>query len=177
MKIKLYEFRDILPLILHFKFFNMKTNFLICFFVVLPLSVVGCGDKGPAVYFVTGTVYLDDEPFPECRVVFTPKDASSGTDASGRTDDQGVYKIQTLHGKADGGTTPGEYVVSFNKMNISWDGKSYVPSSTPAEDPIKDTRSEEALPQIYISQRTSPESATVTKNAKENVFDFHLKSK
>jgi len=159
----------------------MKANIQYCLFTILPLLIVvaGCGgDKGPVVYFVTGTVYLDDVPLPNCRVIFSPN-TSGGIemDASGRTDENGVYKIQTQTGKVDGGTTPGEYTVSFSKMKISWDGKSYVQSATPGVEPVKDTRSEEGLPPIYTSQRTSQETATVTNNAKSNVFDFHLKSK
>ena len=159
----------------------MKSSIPICLFAILSLLflVAGCGgDKGPTVYLVTGTVYLDDEPLPDCRVSFSPK-TPGGTevDASGRTGEDGTYKIQTATGKVDGGTTPGEYIVSFSKMQEIWDGKSFRDSGPPGTPPVKDSRGEEVLPQIYTSQRTSPESATVTKNAKENVFDFHLKSK
>ncbi|MGL6195749.1 MAG: lipoprotein [Thermoguttaceae bacterium] len=156
---------------------NIRLNFFINLVVILSLLfvVAGCGNRGPAVYHVTGTVYLDDEPLPECRVIFTPKNPGGAElDASGSTDANGVYKIQTLHGKPDGGTTPGDYTVSFSKMNIIWDGKSYVASSTPGEEPIKDTRSEEGLPVEYTSQRTSPESATVTKDAKKKCIRFSL---
>jgi len=159
----------------------MKANIQYCLFAILPLLIVvaGCGgDKGPAVYFVTGTVYLDDAPLPDCRVIFSPN-ASGGTemDASGRTDENGVYKIQTATGKVDGGTTPGEYAVSFSKKKEIWDGKSYRLSGPTGTDKIKDSRSEEELHPFYTSQRTSPEKATVTKTAKSNVFDFHLLSK
>jgi len=160
----------------------MKTNIQICLFVILPLLflIAGCGgDKGPAVYSVTGTVYLDDAPLADCRVIFSPKALGDGTetDASGRTDANGVYKIQTTTGKVDGGTTPGKYAVSFSKSKEIWDGKSYREGGPPGTPPIKDSRSVEVLPKIYTSQRTSPESATVTNIPKQNQFDFHLKSK
>ena len=161
----------------------MKANIQFCLFAILPLLIMatGCGgNKGPVVYFVTGTVYLDDEPLPGCRVIFTPN-ASGGTeiDASGRTDENGVYKIQTVTGKVDGGTTPGDYTVSFSKMKEIWDGKSYRPGGGPpgSSPPIKDSRSEEVLPRRYTSQRTSTETVTVTKEVHKNTFDFHLTSK
>ena len=156
-------------------------NIQICTLVILPLLflMAGCGgDKGPTVYFVTGTVYLNEEPLANCRVIFSPK-TSGGTelDATGRTDENGVYKIQTQTGKVDGGTTPGEYTVSFSKMKTIWDGKSYLPGAIPGADPIPNSRSEEVLPQMYTRQSMSQETATVTKDAKSNVFDFHLKTK
>ena len=159
----------------------MKTRISFCLIAILPLLFVlaGCGgNKGPAVYFVTGTVYLDDQPLPGCRVVFTPKtEGGTGMDASGRTDENGVYKIQTMSGKVDGGTTPGEYVVYFSKMEEIWDGKSYKQSGPPGTPPVKDSTGRESLMKVYTSQRTSPESATVTKDPKANVFDFRLKSR
>ena len=157
----------------------MKSYFQICFFVILPLLFLfaGCKEKGPVVYFVTGTVYWDDQPLPDCRVVFNPVKSGEGTDATGRTDEKGVYKIQTTTGKVDGGTTPGDYSITFSKMKIMWDGKTYRSSGPTGTDKIPDSRAVEELPQQYTRPSLTQEKATVTKNIKDNVFDFHLKSK
>ena len=158
----------------------MKSFFQIHFLVIVPLLflVAGCGgEKGPKVYFVTGTVYLDDAPLSDCRVIFNSVTSSEGTDATGRTDENGVYKIQTSTGKVDGGTTPGDYVVTFSKMNDIWDGRSYRMSGERNDERKPDTRSVEELPQQYTRSSYSQEKATVTKDVKSNVFDFHLKSK
>lgn len=156
----------------------MKTILPFCFLSVsiLLVALTGC-NKGPVVYTVTGTVYLDDQPLPDARVIFTPQTlGGKETDAAGKTDENGVYKIQTITGKVDGGTTPGDYIVSFSKMKILWDGQSYLPGPTPDSPPVKNSRSTEELAPIYTSQRTSPERATVTTNASKNQFDFHLKT-
>ncbi|MCL2346745.1 MAG: hypothetical protein FWC50_00645 [Planctomycetaceae bacterium] len=152
------------------------------YFVVLTLLaalffVAGCpGNSGPRVYLVTGKVTLDGEPLPDATLIFSPV-SQSGTalSASGRTNADGVYFIQTTTGKPQGGTTPGEYKVCFSKTKELWDGKSYLPN--PGGEPIKNSRAVNMLPQAYTLASTTPCQATVTTDKSKNVFDFDLKSK
>jgi len=145
-------------------------------FIIFGLSFLvslsaGCGSD---FCVVSGKVTIDDLPAPGITVLFSPKTEGVGHPAVGVTDDDGVYKLQTASGKADGGTTQGKYVVTFSKLESTWDGRSYY-TNTSTNEKEKDYRSHESLPQVYVSEKTTPFSASVGK--KENIFDFDLKSK
>jgi len=156
-----------------------KTKYVCVILALLvPLFIVsGCsGNSGPRVYLVTGKVTLDGAPLPEANIIFSPV-SQSGTalSASGRTNADGVYLIQTTTGKPEGGTTPGDYKVCILKTKQLWDGKSYLPN--PGGEPIKNSRAVNMLPPIYTQANTTPFQATVTTDKDKNVFNFDLKSK
>ena len=154
-----------------------KSYFVVLLLLTAFAFVAGCPrNSGPRVYLVTGKVTLDGDPLPEASIYFDPvTQDGSAISASGKTNADGVYLIQTATGKPDGGTTPGDYKVYFSKMKVEWDGKSYLPN--PGGDPIKDSRAVNMLPVTYTRSRTTPCSATVTTDKDRNVFDFDIKSK
>lgn len=143
---------------------------LLCLFVVS-----GCGPKGPKVYFVTGKVTWNGAPLADASIFFNPVSDTSGDGASGKTDAEGVYKIQTISGKPDGGTTPGKYKVTFRKTEVKWDGKSYL--NNPGGEPIENSRAIQILPVQYQADRTTPFEVEVTTDQAKNVFDFNLEGK
>src|SRR5438132_10533557 len=66
-------------------------------FTSLLLFAAGCG--GPTLAPVSGKVTLDDKPLAGATVGFYPLDAKSPASAptsSGRTNDKGEYKLQTV---------------------------------------------------------------------------------
>lgn len=144
---------------------------IILFLVVLVAFVPACGDKKLKTEGVTGTVTLDGQPLPNATVYFTPLDGS-GNEAVGTTDSNGVYRLQTLLGKVDAGTTPGKYSVKFSCYEEFETGKTYT-NDEGKEIPETDERS--IIPQKYESAQTSGFEAEVVKGA--NTFDFDLQSK
>jgi hypothetical protein len=152
------------------------TLFVFSVTFIFPLFLSGCsGQKGPKVYFVTGKVTWNGTPLADASVFFNPIEGSDGEGASGKTDGEGIYKIQTVTGKVDGGTVPGKYKVTFRKTEDKWDGKSYLPN--PGGEPIKNSRAVQILPAKYQSDRTTPFEVEVTTDEKKNVFDFSLEGK
>lgn len=151
-------------------FFKVKPQAAL-FMFGLPylLCFVGCGNDG--LCKVTGTVTLDGVPLADTTIMFTS--TTAGLNASGRTNQDGVYLLQTLTGKIGGGTPKGNYVVTFSKLEIVWDGKSYVTNSSNVRH--KDERARESLPNLYTSSLSSPFKVDVDK--KMNQFDFDMKSK
>ncbi|MDR1383940.1 MAG: carboxypeptidase-like regulatory domain-containing protein [Planctomycetaceae bacterium] len=134
-------------------------------------GVSGCGSKFSVV---SGKVALDNAPAAQVTVYFTPKSQESGSNAVGFTDANGIYKLQTPAGKANQGTTPGEYTVTFSKVEEHWDGRSYYTNSSTGEKE-KDLRPRELLADIYLVPEKTPFTETVVKG--NNTFDFELKSK
>ena len=58
----------------------------------LALGICGCGDDGPALGEVGGTVTLDGKPLPDAWVIFEP--AEPGPDSVGTTDELGHYDLR-----------------------------------------------------------------------------------
>ncbi|MDR1494287.1 MAG: hypothetical protein LBT05_16455 [Planctomycetaceae bacterium] len=135
------------------------------------LGTSGCGSKFSVV---SGKVTLDGETAAQVTVYFTPKSQESGSNAVGFTDENGVYKLQTPAGKAKQGTTPGEYAVTFSKVEEHWDGRSYYTNSSTGEKE-KDLRPRELLADIYLVPEKTPFTITVGKG--KNIWNFELKSK
>lgn len=132
---------------------------------------LGCGDKPIKTEFIGGIVTYNGEPLPDASITFLPVDKSSGAQgAVGTTDAKGEFKIQTLLGAADAGTTPGDYIVVISKTELVKTGR----TTTEADG----TKTEETIPKPVIPQRYSDSSssgltATVKANEK-NHFEFKL---
>ena len=150
---------------------------------VLILGLAGCGNRGPAVQFVEGTVSVDGTPLEDTLVVFCPKDILGDPNnvkrplmAGGTTDKKGYYRLSSLQGGAiGGGTTIGEYDVTIVKKTNTrpaWvpSGPGDRPPSAEAVRPIfqYDT------PEIFERQETTPITVKVERG--KNRFDFDLKS-
>jgi hypothetical protein len=115
------------------------------------LALVGCGTSGPAMYPVTGSVTVDEQPVENGSIVFFPQDGQGAT--AGGEITAGKYTIQC---------TPGAKRVEISATKeISTGGPESMPdfvSITPAK---------------YNTD--SELTATVAEG--ENVFDFSLSSK
>ena len=142
-------------------------------FTALALTT-GCGDGKIATLKVTGTITFDGEPLAEANVNFTPKTPGQGNPAYAVTDDQGHYKLQTLLGKAEAGTTPGDYDVYITKMEkvASSNGGTLGAPTAPSPESMRQPKS--VIPERYGNTATSGLSATVEKG--KTVHDFALTS-
>lgn len=151
---------------------TIKELHLFVIILCLPMLFAGCSGK-LRTEPVTGTVTLDGTPLEGATVSFSPVDATTGHSSIGRTDANGVYKLQTRLGDPDAGTTPGEYLVAISKDVVEGTGKRYAAT---AQNPEGSEIMKSVLksPKKYIDAKTSGLTATVVKG--KNVFDFDLKS-
>lgn len=140
-------------------------------FVLLSLVVLGGCGKGDGCVSVTGEVRHKGELLAEATVVFSAADGSDES-ASGTTDESGKFVLSTPTGKFGSGAKPGAYKVAITKKDFIWDGVSYIDRGY--GDKVKDGKSVEVLPREYGNSMQTPLNATVTKNAKENVFNFDI---
>jgi len=134
-------------------------------------SVVGCGDGAMKTEPVTGLVTLDGKPLAEATVSFTPAIKGEGHPGFANTNAEGRYKLQTLRGRVDAGTTPGEYVVTVVKgINVET-GKMLL---SPDGQKIPETKPKMVTPEKYNDREKSGLRATVVKG--KNTFNFDLRS-
>lgn len=80
--------------------------------------LAGCGGEKLPTVPVKGTVTYNGKPLDGADVAFVPKDPEGGgRGASGVTDSQGNFKLQTflVGDKTAAGALPGEYLVSVSK--------------------------------------------------------------
>lgn len=142
---------------------------IVLFITVLTIVVwVGCSDGKIATIHVTGTVTFDGKPLDGASLNFSPKVQGQGNPAFGSTDASGLYKLQTILGNPDAGTTPGEYEVTIVKMeklppSVSSTQGSMIPTTIPKS----------LIPERYSRTSTSGLTATV-KQGEKNVFNFDL---
>jgi hypothetical protein len=154
-------------------------NLLLLVTITVAFVLNGCGG-GLKTVNVTGTVTFDGEPLAEATIAFSPETSGEGHPGYAITDVNGHYKLQTLLGNPDAGTTPGKYLVTVSKMEKS------ATTTTSSDDPEYMRQIEmgrmgtppppkSLIPVSYGNMTTSGLSATV-ENKKENVFDFNLTS-
>lgn len=117
---------------------------------------------------VSGVVTYNGEPLADANVKFIPTD-STGAQSVGKTNEKGEYKLQTLLGAADAGTTPGEYKVAIDCLESFDTGETYVADGG-EEKAVVDVRS--VIPETYGNPETSGLTATVVEG--DNVINFEL---
>lgn len=146
------------------------------FYVLLvagTLACAGCSDGKIATNMVEGTVTLDGQPLDGAMVMFAPKKKDDGAQSAyALTDKSGRYVLQTNLGRANAGTTAGEYAVTFSKDVAEPTGQKETDSEGNTVDV---TVAKQLLPETYTDPATTPFSKSVAKG--KNVFDFELKSK
>ena len=140
-----------------------------CFGLLLLLSgclVMGCGGKKIPVQVtepVDGIITMDGVPLAGASVTFIPQ-GTGGDAASGSTDSDGKFKIQTLRGAPGGGTTPGEYRVTISKIESVPTGRKTTNSDG---ETIEESTEKQITPPIYASRERTPIIVNITKGKNE----------
>ena len=83
---------------------------------ILLFLLAGCGEDGPALTDVSGTVTLDGKPVPNATVMFVPS-AEGGSPSYGVTDAQGNYTLMFTRDKE--GAMPGRHTVEITTEKLS----------------------------------------------------------
>ncbi|MDR1269402.1 MAG: hypothetical protein LBK82_07740 [Planctomycetaceae bacterium] len=153
------------------KKFQILLLWVVMTWLILP---VGC-NKPHAIktYIVTGNITLNGHPLSNAGVNFNPQ-GSVGNAAYGITDENGTYKLQTLQGESDAGTTPGEYIVTIHKSVSETTGKKIIDPDT--RELVDELKTKEIVPDIYKNPQKTKLTAVVVAG-QTNTFDFNLKSK
>ena len=142
-------------------------NFALCLVALAMLAVLPACSKAIKTEGVTGVITYNGEPLADATVKFIPTDAT-GSQSYGKTNEKGEYKLQTLLGAADAGTTPGSYKVTVDCV------KSVPTGNTIQENgqEIEEMDVEYVLPQKFGAPETSGLTATV--NPGDNTINFDL---
>lgn len=157
----------------------MRIKFLAVPFLFFAL---GCGDKGPRLVKVEGTVNLDGAPLPFKNIMFHPEGKTPGAGAGGNTDAKGYFNVFAVRPGATidvGGIPPGAYRVVLNEplipvdIPIAPEGNEPAPAiGIPIAKPVKKSYK---IPPIYNDPEKTPLKAEITENG--GTFNFELKSK
>ena len=116
---------------------------------------------------VTGVVTYNGEPLADATVKFLPTDGT-GSQSYGKTNEKGEYKLQTILGAADAGTTPGEYKVTVDCVETYETGVTFEENG----EEKNETKVRSVIPEKYNNPETSGLTATV--NPGDNKIDFAL---
>lgn len=132
---------------------------------VIVAFVVGCGEKGPATYPVTGKIAVKGQPAKDLRITFSPVDPK-GEPAMGVVDAGGTYTLATgIQGKP--GAMPGKYKVviaaAAGKVDVATAYKGAKGPPTLTESPV---------PKEWESAATSPKEVEV--KAQNNTIDIDI---
>ena len=141
--------------------------FLLLIMIVL-VSAVGCGRKGPPHAPVVGTIRYQGQPVIGANVAFTPVE-KGGRSATGITDEQGSYRLETL-GLGEGALV-GKHLVCVGLRGAP-------PPLSPKESQLPEMAQRRQLgkpliPIKYFTPEKSGLSAEVA-NVSENRLDFNL---
>ncbi len=100
----------------------------------IAFALPGCGDGGPALVKVTGTVTLNGKPYEGALVEFMPdrsnRDSTLGSDTTGPS---GNYMVRSSAGRM--GLAPGKYSVKISKGRAASASDSASDEPTPKNDP------------------------------------------
>ena len=142
----------------------MQRLFLTIFVAGLSLSLVGCGERGPATTPVSITINHKGTPLADATVTLVSTDGQ-GNSAAGRTDSSGVATLETPPSWK--GVIPGEYAVAV----VKWEAKT-VPD--PTEEAPDGTRTEQTniLPGKYGEHSQSGFTLTVGNRAVQESFNI-----
>lgn len=142
-------------------------NFALCLVALAMLAVLPACSKAIKTEGVTGVITYNGEPLANATVKFIPTD-STGSQSYGKTNEKGEYKLQTLLGAADAGTTPGEYKVTVDCITTVETGNMIEENGE--EKP--ETVAESLIPAKYNNAETSGLTATVAPG--DNTINFDL---
>ena len=147
--------------------------------IVVMAMIVGCGDDGPKVYKVTGTITIDGAPVPENTTIsFIPVKPTGMQAAAATTDAAGKYTLSSPANPKKAGALPGEYMVAIhNKVpddNLTEEERE-AKRQTELENGgmVSAPKVKDLLPKMYANASSSGLKATVAEND-ENVFNVDL---
>jgi len=151
----------------------MVIRFWICVLLATVL-LTGCGDSGPKIVPVEGTVTLDGKPLAYKSLTFVPAEGTAGNGAGGFTNGEGKYSLLAFAFGATkdyNGCPPGQYRVVVTEPTIPISEADFIPLSgdeeegdesvvahAPARNPAKRN-----FPAIYTSSKTTPLLLEVSK--------------
>ncbi len=142
-------------------------NLALCLAALAMLAVLPACSKAIKTEGVAGVITYNGEPLANATVKFIPVDAT-GSQSYGKTNEKGEYKLQTLLGAADAGTTPGEYKVTVDCVKN-------VPTGNMIQEngaEIEEMEVETVIPKTYSNPETSGLTATVAPG--DNTINFDL---
>ncbi|MBP3531290.1 MAG: carboxypeptidase regulatory-like domain-containing protein [Thermoguttaceae bacterium] len=142
-------------------------NFALCLVALSMLAVLPACSKTIKTEGVTGVITYNGEPLADATVKFIPVD-STGSQSYGKTNEKGEYKLQTLLGAADAGTTPGEYKVTVDCIETVETGNMIEENGEEKEETI----ARSLIPAKYNNAETSGLTATVAPG--DNTINFDL---
>jgi len=142
-------------------------NFALCLVALSMLAVLPACSKAIKTEGVTGVITYNGEPLANATVKFIPTDAT-GSQSYGKTNEKGEYKLQTLLGAADAGTTPGEYKVTVDCITTVETGNMIEENGEEKEETV----AESLIPTKYNNAETSGLTATVAPG--DNTINFDL---
>ena len=161
-----------------------------CFLVTLAI-VAGCGDSGPSLIPVTGTLSLDGLPLSFKSLTLSPVEGTSGHGAAGYTDGAGSFKLLAVVPGAIrdfNGCPPGRYRVAITEPLIPMTDKDFqdaeqgviADENEPAvailmSDPYPKRRKKGDIPSVYTSSTSSPLIIDVAED--NEVISLELDSK
>ncbi|QDT66436.1 carboxypeptidase-like regulatory domain-containing protein [Calycomorphotria hydatis] len=126
--------------------------------VIALTAMIGCGEEGPEVAKVTGTVTLDGEPLPYADITFIPK--QGGRNSLATTDDAGNYSLTyTLSQK---GALVGEHKVVITSVIEADAGEG------------DDAKAIKGRPEKLPAKYNSASELTANVQSEENSIDFAL---
>ena len=125
---------------------------------VLALLIIGCGESGPPIASVEGTITMDGKPLANASVVFSPE---SGRPAGAKTDAEGHYVLNFSAGRK--GAVPGK-----NRVQIRTGSEGGI-----ADDGSRSPGTPETVPAQFNDQSTLE---FVVEDGKVNVADFEVTS-
>jgi hypothetical protein len=144
---------------------------LFFFSVIFFLTTIGCGNSVLKTEIVIGKVTFNGIPLTHANIKFFPVSSGEAQPSYAMTNEAGEYRLQTLYGAPNAGTTPGDYVVTITKAEMVSTGRKMRDSEGVISEEKKPKL---VIPKKYTEIETTPFKVTVVAR-KRNIFDFELK--
>ena len=140
--------------------------FFLC--LAIPFLGFGCKKSGLDTQYVEGVVTVDGQPAKGVQLRFVPKDPGNTEEASGTTDEKGVYKLTSTTGEIEKGAVIGEYAVMASMLDKTPVG--------PQREGVEVLSYKELLPRVYLDKSSTPLSASI-KKGKNLELNFAIETK
>ncbi len=91
------------------------------FMAATMLFAAGCGESGPKLYKIKGTLTFKGKPVPYVLLTFTPDDQNTKSPATSGTDEKGQFEMKI---GSEPGVFPGQHTISCMDPQSIMGGKS-----------------------------------------------------